>query len=131
MSMLNDPGPATRTALILSQVGAQPPQLFVGLDENDDWVVEFDELCVLLVENIPGAQPANRDNNPVVIPVPFGGATVNVSVVVDFAGVGPLTPFYQIAHELSDSLGTVDLYNVGQGNQALTLMSSNPFFSND
>jgi M6 family metalloprotease-like protein len=131
MGVLNDPGPEARTAIILSQVGAQSPGLFVGIDDNDNRQVEFDELCVLLFENIPGAQPANRDNNPVVIQVPFGGAMVNVTMRVHFAGAGPLTPFYQIAHEVSHSLGTIDLYNVGSGNQALTLMSRYPFFSND
>ena len=53
--------------------------------------------------------------------------------MVHVAGAGPFgTPlFYQIAHELSHSLGTVDMYNTGLGNQLLTLMSRYSFWSND
>jgi M6 family metalloprotease-like protein len=131
LGLLNDPGPEARTALILTEVARQSPHLFVGLDADGNQSLEFDELSVLLVENIPGALPANRDNNPVVIEVPRGGGVVTVSVIVHFAGAGPLTPFFQIAHEISHSLGTVDLYNVGQGNYGLTLMSGYPFFSDD
>ena len=128
---LVDPGPNARTAEILTEVAAQSPHLFVGLDADGNQVLEFDELCVLLFENIPGAMPANRDNNPVVIQVPMNGALVTVSVRVHWAGAGPLTPFYQVAHEVSHSIGTVDLYNVGHGNFGLTLMSGYSFDSND
>jgi M6 family metalloprotease-like protein len=131
MGMLNDPGPEARTALILTEVARRSPQLFIGLDADGNQALEFDELCVLLIENIPKAQPANRDNNPVVIQVPSGDTEVTVSVVVHFAGAGPLTPFYQIAHEVSHCLGTVDLYNVGNGNYGVTLMSGYPFYSDD
>jgi M6 family metalloprotease-like protein len=131
LGLLNDPGPEARTALILTEVARQSPDLFVGLDADGNQSLEFDELCVLLFENIPKAQPANRNNNPVVIQVPSGGGAVTVTVVVHFAGAGPLTPFYQIAHEVSHSLGTVDLYNVGQGNYGVTLMSGYPFYSDD
>jgi hypothetical protein len=43
----------------------------------------------------------------------------------------PLTPFYQIAHELSHSPGTIDMYNTGAGNNLLTLMGACPFFTDD
>ncbi|MDQ1532094.1 MAG: hypothetical protein QOE37_2211, partial [Microbacteriaceae bacterium] len=119
----NDPGPEARSAGILARVATQVPEFFVDADSNRDHVVAFDELCVLLFENITGAFPANRDNNP----VHFGDETIRVHV----AGAGPLTPFYQIAHELSHSLGTVDMYNTGLGNNLLTLMGAYPFFAND
>jgi M6 family metalloprotease-like protein len=128
---LVDPGPRARTAEILAEAAAASPGLFVGLDSDGDFALEFNELCVLLFENIPEAMPANRDNNPVVIQVPVDGALVPLSVVVHWAGAGPLTPFYQVAHEVSHSLGTVDLYNVGQGNFGITLMSGYPFYSDD
>ncbi|CCF16487.1 hypothetical protein BLGI_4456 [Brevibacillus laterosporus GI-9] len=41
------------------------------------------------------------------------------------AGAGPVTPFYQIAHELSHSLGTVDMYNIGMGNTLRYSFDSN------
>jgi hypothetical protein len=82
-------------------VARQSPHLFVGLDADGNQSLAFDEMCVLLVENIPGASPANRDNNPVVIEVPRGGGVATVSVIVHFAGAGPLTPFFQIAHDVA------------------------------
>ena len=61
----NDPGPEARTAGILSRVASNAPQLFAARDGNGDHVIAFDELCVVLFENIDNLQPANRNNNPV------------------------------------------------------------------
>jgi hypothetical protein len=58
----NDPGPEARSAGILAQVAALAPQHFVLADSDFDRLVEFDELCVLLFENVTGLLPANRDN---------------------------------------------------------------------
>lgn len=124
----NDPGPEARMAGILDRVATQSPQVFEGLDTDGDRHVGPAELCVVMVENVTGLQPANRDNNPVTLTLSIGGTkTIRVHV----AGVGALTPFYQIAHELSHSLGTVDMYNTGRGNGMLTLMSAYSFFAND
>lgn len=131
MGLLNDPGPEARTARILSEVAGMLPGLFVHVDADGDHLVEYDELCVLLFENIDNLQPANRDNNPVSIEFQVGPITLTWSARLHFAGAGPLTPFYQIAHELSHSLGTVDLYNVGAGNPSITLMSRYGFWTND
>lgn len=129
----NDPGPEARSAGILHRVAVQDPSLFADTDANRDHQVAFDELCVVLIENITGALPANRDNNPFhfTVPVPVLMAEQAMTVRVHVAGAGPLTPFYQIAHELSHSLGTIDMYNTGEGNTRLTLMGAYPFFSND
>jgi hypothetical protein len=127
----NDPGPEERTAGILRRVAEFAPQLFVGADVDSDRLVEFDELTVLLFENITGLQPANRDNNPFSISLDLGIVTWRVTVRVHIAGAGPLTPFYQIAHELSHSIGTIDMYNTGAGNRLLTLMGAYPFFTDD
>lgn len=129
----NDPGPEARSAGILARVAAEAPELFAAQDANGNRVISFDELCVVLFENIDNLQPANRDNNPVTFSVrlPFFPITVTETIRVHIAGAGPLTPFYQIAHELSHSLGTVDMYNTGQGNSMLTLMGGYPFWSND
>jgi hypothetical protein len=127
----NDPGPEERTARILRRVAEQHAALFVAADADVDQLVEFDELCVLLFENIPGLLPANRDNNPVAIRLQIGPVTWDGHVRIHIAGAGPLTPFYQIAHELSHSIGTIDMYNTGAGNPLLTLMGGYSFFSND
>ncbi|MBD5797526.1 hypothetical protein BHU24_17275 [Bacillus pseudomycoides] len=123
----DDPGPEARSAGILKRVAALRPELFINADTNQDQHVGFDELCVLLFENISPLWPANRDNNSFSITSDSWNGTVRVHV----AGAGPVTPFYQIAHELSHSLGTVDMYNTGQGNYLLTLMSYYSFDSND
>ncbi|MFG2053248.1 tachylectin-related carbohydrate-binding protein [Micromonospora sp. NPDC048930] len=127
----NDPGPEARSAGILKRVAEVAPESFTAFDADQDGTIAFHELCVVLVENITGALPANRDNSPFTFTYqsPQGPAQLTVSVHV--AGAGPLTPFFQIAHELSHSLGTIDLYNTGQGNHLLTLMGAYPFFGND
>ncbi|HHY0839953.1 TPA: hypothetical protein ACVW80_006205, partial [Bacillus thuringiensis] len=127
----NDPGPEARSAKILSSVAASYPHIFVSADKNRDQHVGFDELCVVLFENIPEAWPANRDNNPFTLNVSHGPWSWNGVIQIHVAGAGPKTPFYQIAHELSHSLGTVDMYNTGSGNYLLTLMGGYSFFSND
>jgi len=130
-----DPGPEARFARIIIEVARRYPDLFAGLDEDGDLRLEFDELCVLSVENFPDGWPANRDNMPVTIQVDVAGITQRVTVQVHWAGVGPRTPFYQIAHETSHNLGTDDLYNSGAlgqyNNIALTLMSGYSFTSDD
>jgi M6 family metalloprotease-like protein len=131
----NDPGPEARSAGILNRVATEVPEVFVNADVDQDQRVGFDELCVVLFENITGAWPANRDNNPVQLNITFDRGPTPISwngtIRVHVAGAGPLTPFYQIAHELSHSLGTVDMYNTGMGNQLLTLMGAYSFFGND
>jgi M6 family metalloprotease-like protein len=127
----NDPGPEARTAGILSKVALTAPQLFAAADADLDRLVEVDELCVVLFENIVGLQPANRDNNPVGIRLQLGPITWDGTVRVHIAGSGALTPFYQTAHELSHSIGTVDMYNTGAGNFLLTLMGAYSFDSNN
>ncbi|MDV3125845.1 hypothetical protein M1247_13030 [Mycobacterium sp. 21AC1] len=121
--------PETRWRTILEQV---PQGTFVGLDVNHDKEITAEELCVVIFENyhIAGypAQPANRDNYAALKMI--GNPPQPTVLTVHVAGAGPLTPFYQIAHELSHSLGTVDLYGYG-GNYLLTLMSGYSFDSND
>ena len=123
--------PEERAALILSRVARDRSELFAGLDTDADQLLETDELCVLAVENFVDGQPANRQNVPVEFEVRYGDTLRMVRASVRFAGVGPRTPFFQIAHELSHSIGTDDLYFVGGGNYGLTLMSGYSFTSDD
>lgn len=125
-------GPEERSARILEQVTQIAPLAFIGADVDRDNLVEFEELCVSLFENIPNYQPGNRNNIQFQFDADIGfGLRWTGKVQVHVAGSGLLTPFYQIAHELSHSLGTVDLYNTGAGNRMMTLMGGYPFFAND
>jgi M6 family metalloprotease-like protein len=132
-----DPGPEARSAAILDRVAREDPGVFADAEFDFDDHVDTHELCVLLVENIPGAMPDIAFNNPVsfyynVNAIQPSTKSWNPGTVrVWLAGVGLLTPFYQIAHEVSHLLGTVDMYNTGMGNRDLTLMSRYSFVSND
>ncbi|MFI8521666.1 hypothetical protein ACIGEZ_28200 [Streptomyces sp. NPDC085481] len=110
--------------------------MFIGIDGDVfDLLVSSDELVVLVVENIRKRFPANRPNEPVYatteyfIGQPLSQVTVALEVRIAFAG--PFTPFYQVAHEVAHSLGTVDMYNPGSMNYLLTLMGAYPFYAND
>jgi hypothetical protein len=131
MGPLNDPGPEARSQQILSRVAQFEPRLFFDADDDGNLVITPSEFVVLVVENAKALQPANRDNLPVQVrmELPLLALTKTIRLHVAFAG--PLTPFYQIAHETSHSLGTKDLYNSGGGNSLLTLMGGYSFFSND
>ena len=130
-----------RAANILKRVSDNQLLSFSEQDLNDDGTVAFDELCVVTVENYdpPSAalQPANRASNPIQVPrltVPIFGTVQTTTVSVRVAGVGPRTPFYQIAHELAHSLDlppTSDLRGYGEQNSMLTLMSGYSFSSDD
>jgi hypothetical protein len=105
--------------------------LFAAADVDMNGLVDSSEICVVLFENITGLLPGNRDNNPISISLQVGPVRWEGTVRIHVAASGPMTPFYQIAHELSHSLGTVDMYNTGAGNSFVTLMGGYPFFSND
>ena len=101
-------------------------------DEDADRVVVRNEMSVLVVENFPAAMPDISDHAPVDVELTVGLLTVSLQVNLVLAGVGPFTPFYQIAHEVSHAaVGTVDLYNDGAGQVGMTLMSRYSFTSDD
>jgi M6 family metalloprotease-like protein len=91
----------------------------------------------MLVENYDRpapVQPANRDCNPIQVTEWSFGGSVTKTVQVHVAFVGPRTPFYQIAHETSHSLGlgaTSDLRGYNEENWLLTLMSGYSFNGDD
>jgi hypothetical protein len=127
-----DPGPVARCTAIMQSVAQTSPGSFFASDTDADHVVAQNEMSVVLVENFPGAQPDISGHNPVQATIQVGPITVALTVNVILAGVGPYTPFYQIAHELSHAtVGTVDMYNSGKGNYGMTLMSGYSFTSND
>ena len=126
-----DPGPETRLRDILQRAEELVPDVFFSADSDADGQVEFNEMLVVTVENFLHGWPANRDNLPFTITRQTPGGGVTKTVTLHVAGASLLTPFYQIAHELSHSLGTVDMYNNGAGNYHLTLMSGYSFEGND
>jgi Tachylectin len=131
MGPLIDPGPEARSQRILARVAALDPRMFFDADEDGNAVITPSEFLVVVVENVRGLQPANRDNLPVDVRIDLGIAHVTKTVRLHVAFAGPLTPFYQIAHETSHSIGTIDMYNSGAGNSLLTLMGGYSFFTND
>lgn len=128
--MLKPGDPEGRGHDVLRSAAAVAPDIFRAADVDHNEVVAKDEMLVLVIENVPAEQPANRDNVPVTFKWgPFGISHETIAVHIAFDG--PVTPFYQIAHELSHSLGTLDLYNSGQGNLLLTLMGRYSFTADD
>jgi hypothetical protein len=101
-------------------------------DYNDDGVVDNDELVVLLVENYNTLEPATRPCMPFDSEenIPQGEKKKNIRVLASI--IGPLTPFYQIAHEIFHTIGldhTSDLRSAGgDDNRLLTIMGG--YFSN-
>ena len=83
----SDHGPEERCANLLHRSFSEKANIPFGMDTSKDGWVGYDELCVLIVENIPGAWPANRPNKP----VSFVWNARNVSIVTQCAGVGPTT----------------------------------------
>jgi M6 family metalloprotease-like protein len=126
-----DPGPEMRLRDILQRAEELVPDVFFTADADADGQIEFSEMLVVTVENFLHGWPANRDNVPFTITRQTREGAHTKTVRLHVAGACLLTPFYQIAHELSHSLGTVDMYNNGAGNYQLTLMSGYSFEAND
>ncbi|MEU3480918.1 hypothetical protein ACI2LO_33145 [Streptomyces sp. NPDC033754] len=136
MGPFGNPDDSTHIQRVAQKVIDYSPWAFIGIDGDAfDLLVSSDELVVLVIENIRQRFPASRPNEPVYATTElFGGhppAEVTVTLAVQIAFAGPFTPFYQIAHEVTHSLGTIDMYNPGSMNYLLTLMGAYPFYSND
>ncbi|MEU0429668.1 hypothetical protein ABZ235_40115 [Streptomyces canus] len=136
MGPFGNPDDSTHIQRVAQKIIDYSPWAFIGIDGDVfDLLVSSDELVVLVIENIRKRFPANRPNDPVYatteyfIGQPLSQVTVSLEVRIAFAG--PFTPFYQIAHEVSHSLGTIDMYNPGSMNYLLTLMGAYPFYAND
>lgn len=127
-----DPGPTARCTAVIEKLVDISPGTFLVTDADTNQIVARNELSIVLVENFPDAFPDISGHTPVTADLQVGPVTVSVTVNVILAGVGPRTPFYQIAHELSHaSLGTRDMYNSGEGNDGMTLMGAYSFVSDD
>jgi hypothetical protein len=89
-----DPGPEKRAANILQKAAGIMPQLFASADANSDGRVSFDEICIVVFENIPTLMPANRDNTPFTFTFRTMTSEQNITVQAHIAFAGPKTPFF-------------------------------------
>lgn len=131
--MPSDPSPQKRCKVALGNVDKN-----ILLGQNTDFgdSLDEDELSVLIIENFKNAQPDTAWNEPFTLTFDFDPANpFELRVAVRLAGGGPLTPFFQLAHEVSHLLGTRDMYNMGpvplKGNEMCTLMGAYSFTSDD
>ena len=132
-STVPDGVPSKRCRQVL---GTFPPNMLAQHNIDVDTVLEESELSIVMVENFVGALPGNAFIEGFTLSghsVPF--LPDDIQVRVRLGGGGPRTPFFQLAHELSHLLRTIDMYNMGQqpnnGNLMMRLMSSYSFTSDD
>jgi M6 family metalloprotease-like protein len=98
---------------------------FSQYDRNGDGVITSDELGVLVIDNVATTGAANRSPNPGCW-VPF---QQNYNVCLNrIANVGHEASLMSMAHELSHTLGTIDMYgSTGNENYEYTLLGATIF----
>ncbi|CAL9633431.1 hypothetical protein [Streptomyces sp. enrichment culture] len=131
MGVFGNPSEAEHVRKVAERMAGLFPYLLYSMDSDASSVVTSDELVVLVVENHRNRWPANRYTQSVPFTLEFFPFSLTKTMQLDLAFAGPFTPFYQIAHEVTHSLGTVDMYNPGTMNSLLTLMGAYSFTSND
>ncbi|CCK25529.1 hypothetical protein BN159_1150 [Streptomyces davaonensis JCM 4913] len=131
MGAFGNPDELTHVQKVAERIAGRFPYVLFGMDVDASSVVTADELVVLVVENHRYRWPANRSTQSVPFTVRVFPVSVTKTMELSLAFAGALTPFYQIGHEVTHSLGTRDMYNPGNMNHLLTLMGAYPFFSND
>lgn len=114
---------------LLGLVAARTGYNFAQWDENADGSITQNELSVVAVSNNGRDAGANRvigaGNSGFVVP------GQNVTLRGRIASLDQRTSFLTIAHELSHSLGTSDLYGSGCFSSGLTLMTCTIFGTDD
>lgn len=131
------PEPQARCTAIMQKVAKVSPLSFFDADVDGDGGVSRHELSVLLIESFPGAKPASSNHEQASALITKGSTTALVNVATMLAGGGPLTPFFQLAHELAHTaLGAKDMYHDEAGikeerNDLMTLMAGYDFTAND
>jgi M6 family metalloprotease-like protein len=108
-------------AYLLGRIAAKTGYDFAQWDRNHDGAVTQDELSIMVIGNNGQSGGANRLIGTKGAGFPVPGQNVTLSGKV--ASLDHHASFMSITHELSHSLGTVDLYNTGCWNSGLTLMS--------
>jgi Tachylectin len=132
-----DPGPETRLTKIMERVAKVSPRSLIDVDANGSGDVSRVELAVVVIESFLGAQPATRQHHQVWAQIGSGSSSVAVAVNTWIAGCGPLTPFFQIAHELAHvAVGAEEVYRDEAGiqegrNYLMSLMAGYSFDANN
>jgi M6 family metalloprotease-like protein len=116
-------------AYALGQIAAKTGYDFAQWDANGDGTIQQEELSIVIIGNNGQRSAANR-------PIGAAGAGLaipgqNVTVRGKVASVDHRASFMSIAHELSHSLGTVDLYANNCRSSGLSLMSCTIFAADD
>jgi M6 family metalloprotease-like protein len=93
---------------------------FKAYDKNNDNIIDDSELMILEIDNVGNVGGKNRGMNDGVASPKVNGGSLTVRSRVAF--LAEETDFETICHELSHTLGTVDLYADTHRSQGLTLM---------
>jgi M6 family metalloprotease-like protein len=110
-----------KTAAVLSGID------FSQFDTNRDGSVTTDELGILMIDNVTQNGGANRDTDPVCVrPEGF-----QVSLCLRIAAAGHRASLMTICHELTHSLGALDIYGANCFSNNLTLMGCSPGGTDD
>jgi len=121
---------------LLGLIATKTGYNFAQWDSNGDGSITQDELSIMLFGNHSHLNPAinnrNGANRPIggtltTVPVPGQNVTLRIKV----ATLDHRASFMTIAHELSHSLGTTDLYGPGNLSAGLTLMGATLYPVND
>ena len=113
----------------LERIAAKTGYNFAQWDANADGTIQQNELSIVLIGNNGERSAANR-------PIGAAGAGLaipgqNVTLRGKVASVDHRASFMSVSHELSHSLGTVDLYADNCRSSGLTLMSCTIFATDD
>ena len=116
-------------AYLLERIATKTAYNFAQWDANTNGSIEQQELCIMVIGNNGQISGANR-------PIGAAGAgqavpSQNVTLRGKVASLSHRVSFMTMAHELSHSLGTVDLYGANNFSPGLTLMSCTIFPGND
>jgi len=130
---------------LLGLVAARTGYNFAQWDSNGDGLITQDELSIMVIGNNSHIGPPPNSPNPPGTSSSRAGANrpigntplawvvtgQNVTVQSKVASLDQHASFMTIAHELSHSLGTVDLYGTNCFSSGLTLMTCSIFNSDD
>jgi len=114
-----------RLAKILQEAGRSSFD-FRAYDANHDGTVTHNELGILIIDNVTERGAANRETDPASVAI-----AQNVNICAKLALAGHQASLSSMAHELSHSLNTIDLYGNYSLSQNLTLMGATIFPNED
>ena len=123
---------------LLGLVAARTGYNFAQWDSNGDGSITQDELSIMVIGNNSHIGPPGTSTSRAGANRPIGNAPLawvvpgqNVTVQSKVASLDHHSSFMTITHELSHSLGTIDLYGTNCFSSGLTLMTCTIFGSDD